>query len=339
MTRKGMTLVAAGLLAAGLVWSNRGERPAPDTALAKTARNTSLIAAAGRTEPTSEEVKVGPEMAGKLRRVMVDEGDRVRKGQVIAVLENEDYAARIALAEATLKERLAALDRIVNGARAEERRESGALVREAEAVVENAKAEVERRRSLLDRGAVSRMEFDQVEREHRVAVARLDAARERAAFVNADARDDERRRAEAEVERARAQIAEARALLDKTLVKAPLDGVVLQRHHKTGESVTTSDRIVTLGDTSRLMVRVDVDETDVAKLALGQTAWVRADAYGDRKFPGRVTRVGEMLGRKNVRTDEPSERVDKKILETLVLLDDGVRLPVGLRVDAYIQVQ
>ncbi|MBX9602393.1 MAG: efflux RND transporter periplasmic adaptor subunit [Bryobacteraceae bacterium] len=339
MTRKSMILTAAGLLAAGLVWSNRGERLGPDTALAKTARDTSLIAAAGRTEPSSEEVKIGPEVAGKLRRVMVDEGDRVRQGQVIAVLENEDYAARIALAEAALKERQAVLDRIVNGARAEERRESRALVREAEAVVENARAEVERRRSLLDRGAVSRMEFDQVEREHRVAAARLDAARERAAFINADAREDERRRAEAELDRARAQIAEARALLDKTLVKAPLNGVVLRRHHKTGESVSPSDRIVTLGDTSRLMVRVDVDETDVAKLAIGQTAWVRADAYGDRKFPGRVTRVGEMLGRKNLRTDEPSERVDKKILETLVLLDTGVRLPVGLRVDAYIQVQ
>lgn len=337
MTRKRMVWVAASLLAAGLIWSNRGERPAPLATSANTVQRSSVIAAAGRTEPSSEEVKVGPEIPGKLRQVMVEEGDRVRKGQVIAVLENEDFAARIALAEATMKERQAALDRIVNGARAEERRESLALVREAAAVVDNTRAEVERRRSLLDRGAVSRMEFDQVEREHRVAVARLEAARERAAFVGAEARDDERRRAEAEVDRARAQIAEARALLDKTLVKAPLDGVVLQRHHKTGESVTTSDRIVTLGDTSRLMVRVDVDETDVAKLAVGQAAWVRADAYGDRRFAGRVTRIGEMLGRKNVRTDEPSERVDKKILETLVLLDRGIKLPVGLRVDAYIE--
>ena len=61
-----------------------------------------------------------------------------------------------------------------------------------------------------------------------------------------------------------------------------------------------------------------------------------ADAFGKQKFWGRVVRVGQQLGPKNVRTDEPTERVDTKILETLVELDQGVQLPVGLRVDAYI---
>ena len=61
-----------------------------------------------------------------------------------------------------------------------------------------------------------------------------------------------------------------------------------------------------------------------------------ADAFGDRRFAGRIVRVGQMLGRKNVRTDEPTERVDTKILETLVELDDGRELPLGLRVQAFI---
>lgn len=64
-----------------------------------------------------------------------------------------------------------------------------------------------------------------------------------------------------------------------------------------------------------------------------------ADAYGQRKFWGHVVRVGEELGRKNIRTDEPSERVDTKILETLVELNPGADLPVGLRVDGYITSQ
>ena len=71
-------------------------------------------------------------------------------------------------------------------------------------------------------------------------------------------------------------------------------------------------------------------------MEVGQRAYVTADAYANKKFWGHVVRVGEELGRKNVRTDEPTERVDTKILETLVQLDSGADLPVGLRVDAFI---
>ncbi len=101
-------------------------------------------------------------------------------------------------------------------------------------------------------------------------------------------------------------------------------------------SSSASSAALTLGDTHTLRVRVDVDETDVSKLVVGQKAQVTADAYGDKKFWGRVVRIGTEPGRKNIRTDEPTEHVDTKILETLVRLEDGAGLPVGLRVDSFI---
>jgi HlyD family secretion protein len=61
-----------------------------------------------------------------------------------------------------------------------------------------------------------------------------------------------------------------------------------------------------------------------------------ADAYGERRFPGRVIRIARMLGRKNVRTDDPAERLDTKILETLVEFEPGTTLPVGMRMDVFI---
>jgi multidrug resistance efflux pump len=146
--------------------------------------------------------------------------------------------------------------------------------------------------------------------------------------------------AQANLSAARARLDEARAVLAKTFVRSPIDGTVLRKHHRTGESVsnfsTTPDPIFTLGDTHTLLVRVDVDEADVSKLVVGERAYATADAYTGKKFWGHVVRVGEQLGRKNVRTDEPTERVDTKILETLVQLDPGVELPIGLRVDAFI---
>ena len=71
--------------------------------------------------------------------------------------------------------------------------------------------------------------------------------------------------------------------------------------------------IVTLADDSSLRVRLDVDEVDVARLRVGQPAFVTAEAYGKHKFAGHVIRVGRILGKKNVRSEEPTERVDTKI--------------------------
>jgi len=97
-----------------------------------------------------------------------------------------------------------------------------------------------------------------------------------------------------------------------------------------------SGRVFTVADTRRLRVRVDVDETNIARVTVGQRAWVTADAFADRRFEGTVVRVGSVVGRKNIRTDEPTEKVDTKVLETLIELGRDVRLPVGLRVDAFI---
>ena len=341
MQRK--TVIATAVLslgvAAGVLRSSLPKAPDHLPAASTPVESRKLVVAPGRVEPVSEEVKLGSELDGKLRLVPVDEGDRVTRGEVVAVLENADYAARVEMARARVAERQAELDRLINGARIEERREAEAAVREAQAVLDTATIEWQRRRGLLDAGAISRTEADSAEREYRVSQARLEAAREHARFVNADARHDDRARAEADLRAAQADVANAQALLEKTLVRSPIEGVVLRRYRKTGESVIARDEtpILSLGSTSRLRVRVDVDETDVNRLVLGAPAWVTADAYGDRRFTGHVVRIGEILGPKNVRTDRAAEKQDTKILETLVELDPEQRLPVGLRVDAYIQ--
>lgn len=301
----------------------------------------SLIAAPGRVEPVSEEIKVGAEISGRLREVPVEEGQRVRRGQVIAAVENGDYRARVASAEAQLARVEAELRRVVNGARGQERGEAWAAVKEAEAVMDSAQSELARRQRLARDGDISREEAERAERQYQVAKAKYEAMSQRHSLVDAGAREEDRARAEAEVALARANLAEARALLDKTFIRSPVTGVVLRKHLKAGELVLASPGapgtpIITVADNSALRVRVDVDETDVGKLHVGQRAYVTAEAYGDRKFYGRVVRVGEVLGRKNVRTDEPTEKVDTKILETLVELEPGGDLKLGLRVDAFI---
>jgi len=338
---KRRTLIITGTALAALLIAKATMHPHAQPAGAKpaTAVTSGVISAAGRVEPVSEEVKIGAELPGKLRQVLVDEGDHVRRGQVIAILNNDDYSARIQSQRAEIAMREAELNRVVNGSRQQERSEAQASVREADAVLSNARAEMQRRESLFRSGDISRSDFERTEREFNVAKARYDAVVQRHAFVDADARDEDRARAQASLSLAHAQLREAEAMLAKTVVRAPMDGVILRRHLRAGETVSDKPEfpIFTMADDSILRVRVDVDETDVARVAVGQAAWFTADAFGDRKFAGHVVRVGEQLGRKRVRTDEPTERIDTKILETLVQLDGHPPLPVGLRVDSYIQ--
>ncbi|MBI3952159.1 MAG: ATP-binding cassette domain-containing protein [Acidobacteria bacterium] len=211
--------------------------------------------------------------------------------------------------------------------------------KEAEAVLANARAEMRRRQALYRDGVIAREEADRAEREFEVAKSRYEAAVQRHALIDDQAREEDRSKAEAEVALARAELDEARARLEKTIIRSPITGLVLRKHLKTGESITVEAPdmpIVTVADDSIRRVRVDVDETDVSKIRLGQRAYVTADAYGSQQFWGRIVRIGQILGKKNIRTDEPTERVDSKVLETLIELDKGQELPLGLRVDAYI---
>jgi HlyD family secretion protein len=340
---KRSTLVVAIALAiitlvnVALLWQRN---IAPQVAAAAPAAPDGGIAAAGPglVEPLSEEVHVSAQIGGRLDQVLVDEGERITAGQVLAIIDNRDYRARVASAQAELNMRDAERRRVMNGARTQERQEAAAALTEAEAVLENAHAEHARRRNLLQERVISRAEAEDTERAERVARARVEAARQRFELIDADAREEDQARAESDVSLARARLEEARAMYDKTFIKAPIDGVILRRHRKAGESVSTQfdSPIVTIADDHVRRVRVDVDETDVAHIEVGRRAYVTADAFGDRHFPGRIVRIGQLLGRKNVRTDEPTERVDTKVLETLVQLDDGHELPLGLRVQAFI---
>jgi multidrug resistance efflux pump len=293
-------------------------------------------------EPLSEELKLGSELSGKLRSVNVNEGDRIHKGEVLATLENDDYVAEVRSAEADVLAKEATLRKVVNGARLQERQEALSSVRAKKAVLDDALAEAARYDTLGGAGIISREEMERHEREYEVAKANYLEAVEHQSLVDDKAREEDRALAEANLQLARAQLEEIQARYGKTFVKAPIDGLVLRKHHRSGESVSNSspvaDPILTIGDTRVLRVRIDIDETEVSKIHVGQKAYVTADAYGDRKFWGHVVQVAERLGRKNVRTDEPTERVDTKILETTVELDAGTELRVGLRVDGFIEV-
>lgn len=340
--RTRLVTVLAGVLVAAvsLVAARARSAPAQLAASAPAPVASGRIVGPGRIEPISEEIHIGVEVGGRVARVAVEEGDRVSAGQVLATLENGDYRAAVASAAARLDDAKAALQRVRSGARLDERREVTAAVAQAEAVLAQATVEATRRAGLAAEGVIAREESDRATRDRDVAAARLQELQARRTLVHDGPRAEDHAQAEAAVAMAAAALREAEARLAKTEIRSPIDGVVLRRDVRTGESVSPerqASALFTVADVSRLRVRVEVDEADVGKVGPGAPGWVSASAFGDRRFEGRVIRVGQSLGRKQLFTEEPRERVDTKVLEVLLELEPAARLPIGLRVDATIE--
>ena len=297
-----------------------------------------LVGGLGVVEPREPESRLSAAVPGRIARIGVTEGQRVEAGAVLVELESATEEAQLAAAEADLAVANASLARARRGVRVEELE---AITRDADA------AEA---RATLSQGVLERLERaaqsgaatgDEVERARRQAAAdraALEAARARQAGGRTGRREDVLV-AMAQVQVAEARREQARATLERLRIVAPIAGEVLEIRSRVGEYVqpSTTDAVVILGDTSELRARVDVDERDIARVALGAEAIVRADAFPGRDFRGRVIEIGRRMGRKVLRTDEPTERIDTKILEVVVAIDDSQGLVPGVRVMGYLR--
>lgn len=197
---------------------------------------------------------------------------------------------------------------------------------------------LQRRASLATTNATSVESVDQARTSLRSARARSDALAEQLALINAPPRHEDLDIADANIRLAEARLREAQAILEKTFIRAPIDGTILRILRHAGEQVSATfpSIILVMGDTRQLRVRTEIDETDVGRIRVGQPAYATADAYAGRRFAGTVMRIARRMGKKALHTDDPSEKIDAKVLDVLVTLDPGVDLPVGLRMDVYV---
>jgi HlyD family secretion protein len=292
----------------------------------------------GLVEPSAPESRLAPGASGRVARIHVAEGQFVTAGTLLVELESGSEEAAVLRSEAEVEVARAALTRARGGVRPEE----------LEAIT--AEASGARARSALSTEALARLEAaaagggatrDEVERARRTAEADRFAEETASARVRGgrSGRREDVLVATAELRAAEARLAEAQARLSLLRITAPIDGEVLAIHYRVGEYVSPtpgSEPVVVLGDTRQLRVRIDVDERDIGRIAMGAAAIVTVDAYPGRRFAGRIVEIGRHMGRKNIRTDEPTERVDVKILEVVVALDEMDGLVTGQRVMGYL---
>src|SRR5437016_1673515 len=197
-----------------------------------------LVAAGGLVEPASEARELAAAVVGRIIKVNFEEGDHVAAGDVIAQIENDDLKAQLTGAEAALMTRENELLRLKTGAREQEISAARAELNEADAVAVMARSTFERRTALAGKGIVSQEGLDQARTDRDTAEARRALMAERLSLLVSPPRAEDVAIAQSNLDAARAHLADMAAQVEKTVVRSPIDGVVLKLYRRAGETVS-----------------------------------------------------------------------------------------------------
>jgi HlyD family secretion protein len=229
------------------------------------------VNASGKVYPEVE-VKISPDISGEIVELNVQEGDSVRRGQVLARIyadiyssQRDEASARVAQSQATVANNAAGLDAL-------------------KAQLELDKQTFNRNKQLFDEKVISQAEFEQIESKYRSSQAQYNAALQNIRSLQAG------------VQSAQTQLGAANKNLGRTTLTAPMNGVISMLTVKKGERVVgtaqmAGTEMMRVADLGIMEVRVDVGENDVVKVSIGDSADVEVDAYNNRKFKGIVTQI------------------------------------------------
>lgn len=314
-------------LAAGTLAAENGEE-----------KTTPWVAAApGQVEPGSGEVRVGTGILGRVAEVLVKVNDKVEEDELLIRLEDQEARARLSAAEAQAGAARSERDAQAATSGREDVRKAEDAVYAAERAFTGARYDLDYALAAKRQGTGTEQQVSDARR--RLADAKDRFLRERIAFATAQAKSNlpAPNRFESATSTARAEVAIAQALLDKTRIRAPVAGSVLRIYPTVGDVVAPSpdQPLAVLGDMSSLRVKAEVDEGDVSKIKLGQKAFVRSNSYPGKEFEGKVAKIAPSLAPPRIAGRGPRRPNDVDVLEVTIDLDGAVSLLPGMRVDAF----
>jgi HlyD family secretion protein len=290
-------LAVAGVLIA----ATRGGTKIDPSKLAKVEKGdlAKSVVATGKVEPITK-VEIKSKASGIVKKLYIDAGDRVKRGQLLAELDKEEIAARVAQAKAQMEASQAS----AKGTEADLER---AKV-DAEGVdVPMLKRAYERAQGMAKEGVVSASALDDAQKNYELALNKQNVAKAQVQVLKAKVGQ-----AEAQVAQDRANLTQLEEQLSYTTITSPIDGIILSRDVEVGDAVSSilvlgssATLIMTLGDTSEVYVKGKVDESDIGKVYMGQPARIKVESFKDKTFNGKVTKISPMgVEKDNVTTFE-----------------------------------
>ena len=252
------------------------------------------------------EVNLSFRVPGRIREVLVDEGDPVEAGQLLARLDAEPLKRQLRAAEAQLSQAEANLQRLEAGFRSEEILQARARLQQSEASLRVREKDWHRQQALASTDAGTQQQLDRARAAYEEALAQVELARANLDLMEAGFRAEEIAAARAAVEKASAQVSTIQLQIEDTELFAPAGGVVLVRAAEPGSMIREGQTVLTESLTNRTWVRAYISETRLGDIHPGMPAQVYTDSTGDKAYTGQVGFISPRaeFTPKNVETEE-----------------------------------
>jgi HlyD family secretion protein len=285
----------------------------------------------------AHKIQVAAKVIGKVKWIGVDKGSRVREGEVIVRLEDDEYQAQLQQAKGNLAALEARLEEALNGSRPEEIAQALANVESSKADLANAKVTLDRAKGLVAENVAPRQSLDDAQARYDSAVQKVNALQKTYELVKIGPRKEQIAALRGQIEQAKGIVAFAETNLANTVIRAPVTGTILERAVEKGEFVTTSfvgergakGYVVSLADLNDLEAELDISQNDFAKLKFGQRAVVNTDAFPDRKYDGFIKEVSPEANRQKatvqvkVKIVKPDEYLRPEMNASVAFLADA----------------
>lgn len=293
--------------------------------------------ALGRVEPRAGKIKIAAAAPGRIADVPVKANEEVFAGELLVRLDDSEATAKVAEAAAQVALHKRARNDQATPSGAAPRRKAEDAVADAERSVADAQSALDKVTAGWRSGTAAKTDLDSARTALSRQQDRLREQQEALAKLKAAADTPLPTRVEGELNVAEAEWTLVQAELEKTRIRAPADGVVLQVDAKKGESAlpTSQSPLLVMGDLSALRVRAEVDQQYLGKIRVGQSVVVRAAAFRGRDFDGRVSSIARVVGPSRINSGDPRKFNDADVLAVVVDLPNPRPLVVGEQVDVY----
>ena len=297
----GVALLLVLLIAGGLIAATRGGTKIDPSKLQKVEKGdlAKSVVATGKVTPITK-VEVKSKASGIVKKLLVDAGDKVKKGQLLAQLDKEEIEAQVEQSRAAAE----ASEATLKGSEADYER---AKVDAEGPDVPLLKRAYERAVGMAKEGVVSTSALEDAQKNYELALNKQNVSKAQVTVLKAKIAQSQ-----GQLARDRATLKQLEEQLSYTDIESPIDGIVLSRDVEMGDAVSSilvlgsaATLVMTLGDTSSVYVKGKVDESDIGKVYLGQPARIKVESFKDKTFNGVVTKISPMgVEKDNVTTFE-----------------------------------
>lgn len=284
------------------------------------------------------DITLSSQTSGNLSKLIKREGDKIKKGDTLAVIEHKKLNHQLTQAEAAKSIAKSQLNLVLEGARREDIAQAQEMVRQAEVNYNLAEKEFERVNNLYESNSISKQKFDNAKTRLEVAKSQLSSAEQNLQKVKNIARPEEIEQAKAKFNQAAANVDLLTEQIEDAYITSPINGRIINHFMEAGELVSPMSSLFKVSNLNLVELMVYVQETQIGKVKLGQKAEITVDSYKDKVYEGKVTYISPEaeFTPKNIQTKE--ERTKLVFAVKIEIPNPDEDLKAGMPADAKIYI-